>query len=114
LKPYEAGWDGDPAAYSGQNRAFIAGIVESPLTSDYAVVGIQPDGRLGTLSPDEFQGPPGPQGPAGPGLVRGSLLFLRTSVAPPEGYVFLGTTPLVLRLPNGRSTTLPIAVYQKQ
>ncbi len=51
----------------GQSKTFIAGIVGSPLTEDYSVVGVQHyTGQLGTLPPEDFVGPAGPDGPTGP------------------------------------------------
>ncbi len=104
----------DPADPVGQNRAFIAGIVESPLTSDLApsIVGVLGDGRLGVIPQDQLpkgdpgpQGEPGPQGPqgvpgptgpqgeqgpqgivgpVGEGLMQGSLLILPIGAQVPD------------------------------
>jgi hypothetical protein len=112
-----------------QSKTWIAGIVGSPLSADAAVVGIQPDGRVGTLAPELLpvgpQGPrglPGPEGPkgdtgaagpAGLGLVPGSLLFLPSTITPPTGYVLLGSTDLVLAaVEHGKPLKLAINVYQ--
>jgi hypothetical protein len=55
------------------------------------------------------------QGPAGEGLISGSLLFLISSVAPPAGYTFLGTTDLSLTVSGSKKPTkLTVNVYQKQ
>lgn len=107
----------------GQNRTFIAGIVETPLTANAgpAVVGITSEGRLGTfpsellpVGPQGSQGIQGPPGPAGEGLVSGSLLFLLPGIAPPAGYTFMGSSMIVLTVPGSRRlTTLTINVYRK-
>jgi hypothetical protein len=105
---------------TGQDKTFIAGIVETPLTANFSVVGIQSDGQLGTLEPDDFVGPSGPvgaigpQGPAGPGLVPGSLLFLAIGVDPPSGYVLLGTTYFAIQTPAKKLSVLKVNVYQMQ
>lgn len=117
----------DPGSASssptGQNRTFIAGIVETPLTPDLApaVVGITSEGRLGTF-PSELlpkgdpgpMGPAGPQGPAGQGLVKGSLLFLLPNVAPPAGYTFIGSMEFLMIRPNKEKAALNVRVYVKQ
>jgi hypothetical protein len=103
----------------GQNRTFIAGIVETTLAEgDYpAVVGITPSGRLGTV-PRELlpsAGPQGPEGPAGDGFISGSLLFLVSGITPPTGYDLLGTTDLTLTVSGPKKPTkLTINVYKKQ
>jgi len=107
----------------GQNRTFISGIVETPLTSGDgpAVVGITGEGRLGTMSSDLLppgpqgpQGIQGPQGPAGEGLVPGSLLFLPSGFAPPAGYAFLGITEFGLTNPVAKKVVrFRVNVYQK-
>ena len=102
-----------------------------------------PVGPTGPQGPQGLQGVAGPAGPAGPqgatgaagatgaqgppsaGDVSGSLLFLPAGVAPPAGYVFVGSFQQSLRpnvaLPNGKSETnggaevkLSINVYRKQ
>jgi hypothetical protein len=92
----------------GQNRTFIAGIVESPLASGDmpAIVGITGAGRLGTIAATLL--------PAGEGLVPGSLLLLPAGVSPPPGYSLLGATQLQLRQKGGKTTPLTINVYQKK
>ena len=89
----------------GQNRTFIAGIVETQLTSEAEpnLVGITSEGRLGTFSSGLL--------PAGP---PGSLLFLRSGYSPPAGYAFIGTTDIVLMQPNKKGTKITVYVYQKQ
>ncbi len=110
-RPYLDTGDG---AY-GQNKTFIAGIVENPLAAAYGLVGIQSDGQLGTLDPSSYkQGPPGPMGPAGPGLVPGSLLFLPVGMRPPDGYRLTGTTQFTIQLPPGKPSVLKVNVYQMQ
>lgn len=118
-----------------QSGTWIAGIVESPLSAGAAVVGIQTDGRVGTLASALL--PPGPQGPAGPtgatgaigpkgdtgatgpqgpvgaGLIPGSLLFLLPNVAPPPGYAYIGSTELKVDTPDKKSIKIIINVYQK-
>jgi hypothetical protein len=108
----------------GQNRTFIAGIVESPLSAGDgpAVVGITDEGQLGTISNDLLpQGPPGPQGiqgpagPAGEGLLPGSLIFLPSGFNPPSGYTVLGSYDLSLTVSGVKKPTkLTVYVYQKQ
>jgi hypothetical protein len=116
----------------GHNRTFIAGIVENPwraLPTSAALVGVEPDGRLGALDPASFkgdkgdtgpegpqgpQGPEGPQGPTGPGLVSGSLLQLVAGATPPAGYVFLGSHEMTLRTPGTKKTTVTVNVYRMQ
>jgi hypothetical protein len=109
---------------AGQNRTFIAGIVESPLLPGAApsVVGITSEGRLGTF-PTELlpkgdtgpQGPQGIQGPGGEGLISGSLLFLLRGVTPPTGYALLGTSEFSLMAPGSKKATkLIVNIYQKQ
>jgi hypothetical protein len=70
--PYDAS---DPADPTGQNRTFVAGIVESALTPEMApaVVGVTGEGRLG-LFPTELlpPGPPGLQGESGPQGIQGA------------------------------------------
>ncbi len=125
---------GSPAL--GQNRTFIAGIVQNPFTlADTEVpkvVGVLSTGQLGTVpaellppgpqgpqgdtgatGPAGPAGPAGPRGPAGPGPVPGSIIMLPTSIAPPAGYVLLGTTSYMMRLPSGRMTLLNLSIYQK-
>lgn len=109
-------------SYAGQNVTYIAGIVETALNESMtpAVVGITPEGRLGTMSnnllPEGPQGPqgiPGPAGPAGPGLVSGSLLFLIAGAAPPVGYTYLGNFDLALRMPeSNKPSKITISVYR--
>jgi hypothetical protein len=116
--PYAPGTSGDTTI--GQNRTFIAGIVESPLASgdSPAIVGITSEGRLGTMSNDLLpQGPQGPQGdpgPAGEGLISGSLIFLRLGVAPPQGYILLGRTSYLIKRPNGTMTEIAVNIFQKR
>ncbi len=110
-------WAGSYTSFSGQNKTYVAGIVETPLTSDYSVVGVQPDGRLGTLEPEQFrgeEGPPGPSGLPGAGFVRGSLLIMLKGITPPPGFALLGTTQLVLKAANGKSSAVQVSVYQMQ
>lgn len=114
--PYAAADD------AGQNRTFIAGIVETPFapSDEPAVVGITTEGRLGTF-PSELlpkgdtgdQGIQGPPGPPGEGLVPGSLLFLPASVAPPAGYSLLGSTQFLMIRRTGRPTLFTVNIYQK-
>ena len=121
--PYGTSVNSPPYGPVGQNRTFIAGIVESPLASGDgpSVVGITSEGRLGTMStdllPEGPQGPqgiPGPQGTAGEGLVPGSLLYLVAGFAPPAGYALLGTTELgLVDLVARKAIRLKINVYQK-
>lgn len=72
-------------------------------------------------------GVPGPIGPAGPpvAVAQGSLLFLPAGVAPPSGYVFVGSFQQSLRphvaMPNkkdesngGAEVKLSVNVYRKQ
>jgi hypothetical protein len=134
-------FDGMP----GQYFAYISGIVQSPLTADSspAVVGICPNGRLGTMSSDLLpstgpegpqgpvgpegppgppgptgaegpQGPTGPQGPAGEGLIPGSLLLLPAGFQPPPGYMFIGSSVFNVS-PEGetRNVRFVIYIYQK-
>jgi hypothetical protein len=95
-----------------------------------------PQGPIGATGP---AGPTGPQGPIGPAgatgatgaaganaaAVVGSLLYLPAGVAPPAGYVFVGSFQQSLRpnvaLPNGKTETnggaevkLFVNVYRKQ
>jgi hypothetical protein len=109
--------------FAGQNRTFIAGIVETPMTAEMspAVVGITAEGRLGTMNSDLLppgpkgdKGDPGLQGPAGEGLISGSLLFLPASVAAPAGYSLLGATEYSITQPGKKSLKLTVNVYQKQ
>lgn len=120
-RPYTTDW----YPPGGQNRVFVAGIVESPFTADDVptVVGISNQGRLGTMSSDLLpsKGDPGPQGPqgvpgpAGEGLVPGSLLFLASGFAPPAGYALIGSTELAVTVPGVKRTIkLTVNVYQKQ
>ena len=108
----------DPQA--GQNRTFVAGIVENPIDGSLnpSVVGITSDARLGTIPvaslPVGPQGPTGPMGPVGPGLVSGSLLLLHSNVAPPAGYTLLGSTAFLVMQPNRKPTMLNINIYMKQ
>ena len=100
-----------PFGPAGQNRTFIAGIVESPLSPSDALgaVGITSEGRLGTIATESLQGPPGE------GLVSGSLLFLRSGVTPPAGYSLLGTTSFSLTTSGSKKpTVITVHVYQKQ
>lgn len=117
--------DFDHGFPSGQNRTYIAGIYESPLTASMLpqVVGVSAeDGHLGTMSAELLpQGPAGPQGlqgppgPAGEGLVPGALLFLADGTNPPSGYAFLGNTELLFSPPGSKkSMKITLAVYQKQ
>ncbi len=133
---------GAPYGYSGpgtgQQAAYLAGIIESALTSDYAVVGIQPNGRLGTLPPDWFQGDPGPQGepgptgpagppgpagpagpagpegPAGKGVVPGAFVFLRVGVPLPSSCLLIGTTQFTIQLPPGKPSVLRVNICEMQ
>lgn len=98
-----------------------------------------PPGPPGPAGPPGPEGPMGPQGPEGPqgamgpiGLtgpagsnVPGSLLLLPAGVAPPSGYVFVGSTQMSLRptvaMPNkkdeekgGAEVKLSVNVYRKQ
>lgn len=99
----------------GQDRTFIAGIVENPLPAGNDLVGITSEGQLGTLDPTAFQGEPGPQGPAGAGFVPGSLLFLREGVAPPSSrYSYVGTTQFTIQLPPGKPKVLKVNIYEMQ
>jgi hypothetical protein len=134
-------YDRYPQVGLGQNRTFIAGIVESLLTAEMtpAVVGVTNEGRLGkfpsALLPQGPQGPAGlqgpigpagpagaqgpkgetgPQGPAGPGLISGSLLFLLPNVAPPPGYAYIGSTEFKMGPPNNKSDRLVVYIYVKQ
>ena len=90
----------------GQNKTYIAGIVESPLTAEMtpAVVGITGEGRLGTIPSDLL--PPEP--------LHGSLLFLPANVEAPDDYVFIGSTFFTLTLSNKKTTKLTVNVFQKQ
>lgn len=107
----------------GQNRTYIAGIVETPLnpSDGPSVVGITSEGRLGTMAADLLpQGPQGPQGipglqgPAGEGLVPGSLLYMAAGFEPPAGYVLLGMTEIGLIDPvTKKATRLKVNIYQK-
>jgi hypothetical protein len=107
----------------GQNRTFIAGIVETPLSANDwpAIVGVTPAGRLGTVPLELLptkgdpgpQGQPGPQGPAGEGLISGSLLFLIPGSTVPQGYTLKGSTFFNLTLQNKKTTKLTVNVYQK-
>ena len=116
-------------AWVGQNKTFISGIVENPISAGLnpAVVGITNDGQLGTFPSESLplgpQGPAGPagskgpvglQGPAGPGLISGSVLLLVSGIAPPPGYALLGTTEFKLGPPNNKSGRLEVNVYVKQ
>ncbi|HEX6163507.1 MAG TPA: choice-of-anchor L domain-containing protein [Vicinamibacterales bacterium] len=95
-----------------------------------------PQGPIGATGPAGATGPQGPLGPAGAtgatgpagsnaAAVPGSLLYLPAGVAPPPGYVFVGSFQQSLRpnvaLPNGRTETnggaevkLFVNVYRKQ
>jgi hypothetical protein len=120
-RPYNPG-DTPP---SGQNKTYVAGIVESPLTSDMGplVIGIAtggPDaGRLGTMAANMLpsKGDPGPQGPEGTpgvGLVSGSLLFLVSGATPPAGFVLVGTTKMTIDTGAKKPATLVVSIYQMQ
>lgn len=105
---------------AGQNRCFVAGIVENAFTTGTAanVVGITGDGQLGTIPPEMLPtkgdpGPQGPQGPAGEGLVSGSCLFLPPGVAAPSGYTYLGSTFFPLTGPDKKTVKFTIHVYRK-
>jgi hypothetical protein len=115
-KPYDA------ATQAGQNQTFISGIWEAPLSTgeNLAVVGVNPEGRLGQfpveLLPTKGDpGPQGPQGQAGEGLISGSLLFLVSGTTPPAtAYHALGTYDLLLTTPgNKKPTKVTVIVYQK-
>jgi len=62
----------------GQNRTFIAGIVQNPLTEEQApsIVGILSTGLLGTVAPESLppgaKGDKGDVGPIGPQGIQGS------------------------------------------
>jgi hypothetical protein len=104
-----------------------------------------PTGSTGPAGPTGLQGPAGPTGPTGPQGIQGiqgipgpqglpgvdatspsnSLLFLPAGIAPPPGYVFVGSYQQSMRpnvaLPNGKTETnggaevkLSINVYRKQ
>jgi hypothetical protein len=113
-KPYNA------STQEGQNRAYIAGIVETVLTESDApkVVGVGKDGRLGTFPPVLFlQSPPATQiqpGAAEPGSVSGSMLFLSSGATPPSGYTLLGYTDIELKSAGKRPSSIAIDVYMKQ
>lgn len=117
------GMDFDPynEPPSGQKQTFIAGIVESPLNEQDmpTVVGIDPYGRLGTMSSDLLpskgdKGDPGEPGPQGEGLVSGSLLFLATGTTPPAGYALLGSTEFNLAVSGRRVIRYKVDVYERQ
>jgi len=83
----------------------IAGIADTMLTAG-SVVGVASDGQLGVL--------PSTLLPPGPGPMPGSLLFLSSTVPPPEGYVLLGDMDLMLKVvEGGKPTKLTIHIYQK-
>ena len=123
--PFGTGPDWTRPVPPGQNRTFIAGIVENPIAGGLnpAVMGITSDGRLGTIAPELLPpgpegpvGPIGPQGPAGESLISGSLLFLVSGATPPAtGYSPLGTYDLTLAAPgNKKPIKITVVVYQKQ
>jgi hypothetical protein len=56
----------------------------------------------------------GPQGPVGEGLIPGSLLFLSPGIAPPPGYVLLGSTKVNVKTLAGPATNMDVMVYVKQ
>jgi hypothetical protein len=80
-----------------------------------------PEGPAGVQGPQGDKGDQGETGPAGEGLIPGSLLFLPAGVAPPTGYVFVGSYQLNLR-PNvagtedrgGPEVRVGVNVYQRQ
>ena len=100
--PYGSGWGPE----SGQNKTFIAGIVESPLSAAAAVVGIQPDGRVGTLAPELL--------PPGTGWPTGAILYMLEGATPPAGFVPIGSFNQSLPLQSGPALVLTINVYVKQ
>ncbi len=96
--PYNS--NADPV--SGQNRTFVAGIVENPMTAG-SVVGISAEGLLGTLSSDVLSS--GPQG---------SLLFLLPGLAVPTGYSLLGTMDLNITTQGAkRPGKVTVNIYKK-
>ncbi len=111
-KPYGS----DVEGFFGQNQTYVAGIVETALDASAtpAVVGITPEGRLGTMSEDLLpMGPQGPPGPPGEGLVEGSLLFLPAGFAPPPGYALIGSSDFKLNGAGNKPLKLVVNVYQK-
>lgn len=112
-------YDSDPNfPPTGQNKTFIAGIIESQLSStdEPFIVGITSEGRLGTMSRDLLpQGPQGPPGPPGEGLIPGSLLFLLPGATVPAGYSFIGSTSFSLTVMDStKHQKLTVNVYLKQ
>ncbi|HJU44357.1 MAG TPA: choice-of-anchor L domain-containing protein [Vicinamibacterales bacterium] len=88
---------------------------------------IGPAGPTGPTGPQGPKGETGPQGPAGADAdaIAGSLLILPAGVAPPNGYVLIGSTQWSLRpsaaMPNkkdqdkgGAEVRITINVYMKQ
>jgi hypothetical protein len=53
-------------------------------------------------------------GPAGPGFPVGSYLTLDHGLPAPNGFEFLGTTAVVIRLPGGGLRTVTLDVYRKR
>lgn len=118
-----AGTPGPPGATGPQGTPGVNG-------SDGATgpTGLQgPPGPTGLTGPQGLQGLIGPTGPAGSDAtaVTGSLLYLPAGIAPPAGYVFVGSFQQSLRpnvaLPNGQTETnggaevkISINVYRKQ
>jgi hypothetical protein len=74
-----------------------------------------PAGLQGPIGPIGPIGPAGPQGPPGQGIVRGGLLYLPQGVAPPPGFILIGTFEQHLK-PAGDAKgniKLTINVWQK-
>jgi hypothetical protein len=77
-----------------------------------------PQGEIGPAGPQGPQGAAGPQGPAGV-QVAGSLLLMLEGMAPPPGYVLVGTFVVEERIdPDGRRGQRParlrVVMWQKQ
>jgi hypothetical protein len=113
----------DASTQVGQNQAYMAGIVENPLSpSDGPMaVGILPDGRLGTLPsvvplqttissglPTQVQPTAAETAP-----VAGSLLFLSSGATPPSGYTLMGHTDFDLKMAGNKHSSITIDVYMK-
>jgi hypothetical protein len=74
-----------------------------------------PQGPAGPQGPQGLTGPQGPPGPAGGGeLFSGAYVMVPRGSKVPDGYVFVGTKEVPIRVRNGRVSVLRVDIYRKK
>jgi hypothetical protein len=88
------------------------------LTGPQGPIGLKGDtgevGPQGPQGPTGATGATGPQGPAGLGLVQGAVIFMRSGIPAPAGFLRIGTTKQQMTDLFGKNVQLPLDIYQVQ